>query len=102
MYVATRSLGGNSHSADASKEVVFGELRRHGTLHQDIVVVGIRGTGDIRGQAEPVFRVWIDLGRVGPESSLHLLPVITNEDLGSEAIIHRWASLPPLNVVGGL
>src|SRR5262245_19972421 len=100
MYVATRSIGGNSHSAHASEEVVFGELRRYGTLRQDIVVVGIRGTGDIRGQAEPVFRVGLDLGRVGPKSSLHLLPVIANEDLGSRTIIHRWASLPPLDVVG--
>ena len=39
---------------DAGKEVVFGQLRQHGTLRQDIVVIGIRDPGDVGRQAEPV------------------------------------------------
>ena len=68
-------------------------------MRQDIVVVRVRSPGDVGRQTEPVLRIRIDLGRVGAQGSLHLLPMVADEDLGGEAIIHRRSSLPTLDVV---
>ena len=52
------------------------------------------------GRPNQCWRIRIDLGRVGAQGSLHLLPVVADEDLGGEAIIHRRSSLPALDLEG--
>src|SRR5262249_2855249 len=92
-----RSAWPDMVSDDASEEVVFWQCRRHSTLRQDVVVVGICGLVYIGGQAEPVRRVRVDLGRVGAQGALYLLPVVADEDLGGDAIVHRGVPLPALS-----
>src|SRR4029453_16928969 len=70
----------------AGEQVVFGQGRWYGALREDVVVIRVGSSSNVGRQAKPVLRIRVDLGCVGSEGSLHLLPVVANEDFRGEAI----------------
>ena len=91
-------MSGTTVTNNAGKEIVLGRCGRYGAMGENIVFVGIGGAGDLGRKPEPVLRVRIDLRGMCPERPLHMVPVIADEDLCGEAMIHRGAAFPALGV----